>query len=163
MCCISESEKAKRAERGGSRYDLNLFHFFNHRLTLIPHISGLSTQWRVHMASFSEMHPNPTSEPYSLHTRAHTRTANWCRAGLGLSGLGDAVFRSQGPLWSSLEHHTSTARQNHLLFLAQHFAPQMHSCLLVFLAKAAACFVLRHSARCGGELPLRVLNVELWS
>lgn len=78
MCCISESEKAKRAEWGGSQYDLNLFHFLNHRLTLIPHISGLSTQWRVHMASFSEMHPNPTSEPYSLLSHTHTHSKLMC-------------------------------------------------------------------------------------
>lgn len=125
MCCISESEKAKRAEWGGSRYDLNLFHFFNHRLTLIPHISGLSTQWRVHMASFSEMHPNPTSEPYSLHTHACCKLM-WCRTRT-LGTRRRLRQKSGGELWSSLEHHTSPARQNHSLFLAQYFVPQMHS------------------------------------
>lgn len=40
-----------------------------------------------------------------------------------------------------------------MLFLAQHFALEMHSCLLVFLAEAAASSVLRHSGSRRGELP----------
>lgn len=97
-----------------------IYFIFNDRLTLIPHISGLSTQWQVHMVCFSEIHPNSTSQP---HVFIRSRffppqgSASWSGAGLGLSGISDGVFRCQGPLWSSPEHHTSPARQNQMLFL----------------------------------------------
>lgn len=55
----------KHAEREILCLDMFWIHFiFNDRLTLILHISGLSTQWQVHMVCFSEMHPNPPSQPH---------------------------------------------------------------------------------------------------
>lgn len=59
--------KLQHAEREILCLDMFWIHFiFNDRLTLILHISGLSTQWQVHMVCFSEMHPDPTSQPHAF-------------------------------------------------------------------------------------------------
>lgn len=58
---------------------------------MIPHISGLFTQWQVHMVCFSETHPDPTSRVHSL-IRVSSLVSPWGGAGEGSQG--PAVARS---------------------------------------------------------------------
>ena len=124
---VLHRQNHKHAEREILCLDMFWIHFiFNDRLTLILHISGLSTQWQVHMVCFSEMHPNPPSQPHVV-TQIHfffiffflsppSGSSSWSGTELGLSGIDGAVFRCQGPLSSSSEHHTTPVRENQMLF-----------------------------------------------
>lgn len=57
---------------------------------MIPHISGLFTQWQVHMVCFSETHPDSTLHVHSL-IRVSSLDSPW----------GRAVEGSQGPAVAS--------------------------------------------------------------
>lgn len=83
--------------------DMFWIHFiFNDRLTLILHISGLSTQWQVHMVCFSEIHPNPTSELrlfICIHLFTHTSgSVSWSGEVLRLQGINGISGRCDHPL-----------------------------------------------------------------
>lgn len=158
-------QNPKHAEREILCLDMFWIHFiFNDRLTLIPHISGLSTQWQVHMVCFSEMHPNPTSQPHAF-IRIHfeppqSGSASWSGAALGLSGINNAAFRCQGPLWSSSEHHTTPPRQNQMLFSHDICPPDafLFTCV-------SGCninlFRLRRCGSCKGENSFNFPRTEL--
>lgn len=93
---------------------------------MIPHISGLFTQWQVHMVCFSETHPDPTSQIYSYAFLFCPPTPTPTpplprRSGWGLSGIGGAAVRCQGQLWSCSEHDKSPARQNGMRSLCDVF------------------------------------------
>lgn len=141
MCCISKTANVL----SGEKLCLDMFWIYftlNDRLTLIPHIFGLSTQWQVHMVCFAEMHPNPASEKL---IRIHfffppqQESASWSGAGLGLLGINDTIFRCQVLLWSSQEHHTSPVRQNQMVFLHNICPPRCILVYLVFFAAVSTC------------------------
>ena len=148
-------QNRKHAEQEILCLDMFRIHLiFNDRLTLIPHISGLSTQWQVHMVCFSEMHPNPLPQPHvficihpppSPHTHTpppHQDLSPDLEPMWGLLGINNAIFRCRALLWSSSPHHTTPLRLKSDASLAR----LSSRCILVYLSsllrtKDSFCFL----------------------
>lgn len=135
MCCISKTANVL-SEGKCVLICSDSISFFNDRLTLIPHISGLSTQWQVHMVCFSAMHPNSTSQPHEfinffpptricLMIWSRARTLGNQRRRLQMSGAAVILPRTS--------HKSCEAESD--AFLAQHLPSR---CILVYL-----CFSLQ--------------------
>lgn len=161
MCCISKT--ANMLSREKLCLDMFWIYFtLNDRLTLIPHIFGLSTQWQVHTLCFAEMHPNLASQKFirihfflSSPTRiclliwSRTRALGNQRHRLQMSGAAVILPRTS--------HKSCEAESDG--FLAQHLPPQMHSCFLGVLRCSLNLFILQRGRSSEGEISFYFLHV----
>lgn len=160
MCCISKTANVL----SGEKLCLDMFWIYftlNDRLTLIPHIFGLSTQWQVHMVCFAEMHPNPASQKFiriyfflSSPTRiclliwSRTRALGNQRHRLQMSGAAVILPRTS--------HKSCEAESDG--FLAQHLPPQ-DAFLFTWCSCSLNLFILQWCGNSEGEISFYFLHV----